>query len=169
MSIKCVIVVYVGAGKKKDMSRQPWRNRHVEAAEKKDISRQPRRKIHVEAGKRIKHVGTGKYNRYDGHATANRPILQTTESSLASSPPYENLLPLFVGSIVNYFSNSTEATKLATSCFSRPQPTTDNGILDGCSNWLPVTHYPLQSSTPLHSANARHKSVRLCRESKRYL
>ena len=47
----------------------------------------------------------------------------------------ENILPLFVGSIINYtVSNAPEVAQLVTPSCSRPQPATDNGVEEGRSN-----------------------------------
>ena len=59
--------------------------------------------------------------------------------SMARSPPKWNLLPLFVGSIINNFSNITEEAQWATPSCSRPQPATNNGVRDGRFNCLSVT------------------------------
>ena len=49
---------------------------------------------------------------------------------MARSPSKENRLPLFDGSIINYF-QYTEVAQLAAPSCSRPQLATDNGVRDG--------------------------------------
>lgn len=61
---------------------------------------------------------------------------------LARSLPEKNLVPLVVGSIINYFNNETS--------WCRPQPDTDNGR-GGKSSLLTVPQDTLQSSTPTTS------------------
>ena len=83
-------------------------------------------------------------------------------TSMARSLPVENLLPLNVGSIIEYLQNATEVAKCGALSCSRPQPATDNGVRDGRSNWQVVT-LTLYKAVPfelrvLHYANGGHKS-----------
>ena len=55
---------------------------------------------------------------------------------MARSLPVKNQLPQNVGSIINYLQQCTEAAHWGTPSCSQPQPATDNGVIDGRSNWL---------------------------------
>ena len=81
---------------------------------------------------------------------------------MATVPPVKNLLPLFVGSIINYTcSNANKVAQWAIPSCSRPLLATVNGARDGSSNWLAVTPHPLQCSTtwvPLAQWNASNLS-----------
>ena len=73
---------------------------------------------------------------------------------MASSPPEENLLPLFVGSIINYTcSNATEVAQWATHIFSRPKLAPDKDVRNGID--------PIDSTLPrtLHRAVPRPPTV----------
>ena len=54
------------------------------------------------------------------------------------------------------FSNAAWLVQWAAPSCSRPQPTTDNGVRVGRSNWLTVTPHPLQGGT------ARYKNQECC-------
>ena len=56
------------------------------------------------------------------------------KSSIAKSPPVENLLPQNQGSIINYLQYYTEVAQWRTPSCRQPQPATDNGVKDGRSN-----------------------------------
>ena len=76
---------------------------------------------------------------------------------MARSLKVENLLPQKVRSIINYLQQSTEVGQWGTPSCSRPQPTTDNGVREGRSNWL-VAPPTLMGNTPW----APHDSINHC-------
>ena len=77
--------------------------------------------------------------------------------SLARSLKVENLLPLFVGSIINYLQkcNATEVAQWVAPSCSRTQSATENVVRDVRSNWLAVTPHPLEGSTACYKSRAR--------------
>ena len=80
---------------------------------------------------------------------------------MAKSLPVENLLPQNMGQISTNCSNATEVTQRGAPSCGRPQPATDNGVIDRRYNWMTVTlHHtqevPLELHV-LHGANAGHK------------
>ena len=72
------------------------------------------------------------------------------------------------GKLSAAWSYATEVAQLATLNCSQPQPLTDDDMRDASPNYLAVKLHQLQGSSPelfLYSANARHKSESLGRES----
>ena len=66
----------------------------------------------------------------------------TLKKIKAMRPSEENRLPLLWGQISTTSCNATEVAQWASPSCSRPQPSTDNGVSDGRSNWLPVNPHP---------------------------
>ena len=60
------------------------------------------------------------------------------------------------GQLLTTYNNATEVARWA--CSSRPQPATDNGVRDGCSNLLALPLLTLYSTVP----SDRHLHMQLC-------
>lgn len=57
---------------------------------------------------------------------------------MANSSPAKNLLPLFLGLIINDMQYDSEVAQWAALSCNPPQPGTDKGVRGSRSNWLAV-------------------------------